>query len=162
MFAKGQKGDINVRGAFLHMAADALVSLAVVGAGLAIRLTGKAWIDPAMSLIVVAVIAGGTWGLLRQSFDLALDAVPQGIDPGEVKAYFASLPGITGVHDLHISAMSTTETALTVHLVCSGGVEDPLMRQIGKDLHDRFTIDHPTIQVEGRDFECPMEPDDVV
>ncbi|RYE81694.1 MAG: cation transporter [Myxococcales bacterium] len=163
MFAKGQEGDINVRGAFLHMAADALVSLAVVAAGFAMRLTGRAWIDPAMSLLVVAVIAWSTWGLLRQSFDLALDAVPEGIDPSAVRDYLAGQPGVVDVHDLHIWAMSTTETAPTVHLVCPGGVDDERLRAIGDDLHDRFGIEHPTIQVErGGQGECPMAPKEVL
>lgn len=162
MFASGRKGDLNVRGAFQHMAADALVSLAVVGAGLAIKLTGAAWIDPAMSLVVVAVIAVGTWGLLRQSFDLALDAVPEGIDPAAVKARLAVYPGVTAVHDLHIWAMSTTETALTVHLVAPEGLGDADLRALAEILHDEFGIEHPTVQVERGEGDCPLAPDDVL
>jgi cobalt-zinc-cadmium efflux system protein len=117
LFLSGRTSDLNVRGAFLHMVADAGVSVGVVLAGLGMRLTGWLWLDPTASLAVVAVIAVGTWGLLRESADLALDAVPEGIDPAAVRDYLRGLPGITELHDLHIWAMSTTETALTVHLV---------------------------------------------
>lgn len=163
MFARGRKGDVNIKAAFLHMAADALVSAAVVAAGFAMRLTGKAWIDPAMSLLVAGVVAWGTWGLLRQSFDLALDAVPEEIDPAEVKAYLGALPEVVDVHDLHIWGMSTTEAALTVHLVCPDGLDDARLQAVGAELHERFGVEHPTIQVEhGGHGECPMAPDHVL
>jgi cobalt-zinc-cadmium efflux system protein len=149
LFMAGQKGDLNVRGAFLHMAADAAVSLGVVLAALAMRFTGWLWLDPAVSLAVVAVITLGTWGLLRESLDLALDAVPAGIHPAEVEAYLAALPGVEAVHDLHIWGMSTTEAALTVHLVKpDAGVDDALLARINTELHDKFGIEHTTVQFE--------------
>lgn len=155
LFLKGRANDINIKGAFLHMAADAGVSAAVVLGGLAISLTGLAWIDPAMSLLVVAVIAIGTWGLLRDSVNLSLDAVPPGIDPAAVEEYLRGLPGILRVHDLHIWAMSTMESALTAHLVKPDGrIDDPLLQQIRKELHDRFEIEHATIQLECGDAHC--------
>ena len=121
LFARGRKSDINVRGAFLHMAADALVSLGVVIAGAVILWTGAWWVDPGASLVIVVVIGVGTWGLLKDSVKMALLAVPETIDEGEVRAYLAGLPGVTAVHDLHIWAMSSTENALTAHLVIPGG-----------------------------------------
>lgn len=152
MFAAGRKGDLNTRGAFLHMAADAAVSLGVVLSGLAIALTGWAWIDPATSLVVAAIILIGTWGLLRESLSLALDAAPPTVDTGGIRAYLGGLPGVGGVHDLHIWALSTTETALTAHLVVAPGHGgDALLRQAREDLHDRFGIEHATLQLEGAD-----------
>ncbi|USA39905.1 cation diffusion facilitator family transporter [Pelagerythrobacter marinus] len=149
MFMRGRHHDLNIRGAYLHMAADALVSLGVVIAGAAILLTGATWIDPLTSLVIVAVIAWGTWGLLKDSVKMSLLAVPEGIDEGEVRAYLAGLPGVEAVHDLHIWPMSTTETALTAHLVMPGGhAGDALLRQIGRDLRERFGIDHATVQIE--------------
>jgi cobalt-zinc-cadmium efflux system protein len=163
LFARGREGDLNIRGAFLHMAADALVSLAVVVAGVLIVWTGRAWLDPAISLAVVAVIAWSTWDLLKQSFNLALDAVPAGIDAAEVRRYLQDQPGVASVHDLHIWGMSTTEAALTAHLVASDGLSDEDLRRIGDELHDRFGIEHPTLQVErGTEGHCPLEPDSVV
>ncbi|MEO1959649.1 MAG: cation diffusion facilitator family transporter, partial [Paracoccus sp. (in: a-proteobacteria)] len=120
LFMRGQD-DINIRGAFLHMAADALVSLGVVIAGLAIIWTGARWIDPAVSLVIVAVIGWGTWGLLKDSVAMSMLAVPRGIAESDVRAYLAALPGVETVHDLHIWPMSTTETALTAHLVMPQG-----------------------------------------
>jgi cobalt-zinc-cadmium efflux system protein len=147
----GRKSDLNIRGAFLHMAADAGVSLGVVIAGIFILATGRLWIDPTISLIITIIILLGTWGLLRDSFNLAMDAVPQGIDPEAVKAYLAGIPGVTGVHDLHIWAMSTTETALTAHLVKPDSEDDDeILEKAGKELHDRFGIEHTTIQWERR------------
>jgi cobalt-zinc-cadmium efflux system protein len=149
MFAKGRKSDINVRGAFLHMAADALVSLGVVIAGAVILLTGLWWIDPAVSLAIVVVIGVGTWGLLKASVKMALLAVPEGIDEGEVRAYLAGLPGVTAIHDLHIWAMSSTESALTAHLVIPGGHRgDPFLHEVTHELEHRFRIGHATVQVE--------------
>lgn len=148
LFMSGRHHDVNIRGAFLHMAADAGVSLGVVIAGIVIRATGWHWVDPATSLLIAIVIFISTWDLLKESLNLALHAVPLGIDPYEVQSYLASVPGITEVHDLHIWAMSTTETALTVQLV-KPIVEDddPLLCKLQKELHDRFGIEHTTIQI---------------
>jgi len=151
LFLSGRKQDLNIRGAFLHMAADAGVSAGVVLAGVAILTTGWLWIDPAVSLIITAIILAGTWGLLRDSFNLALDAVPAGIDPEAVKSYLSDLPGVKGVHDLHIWAMSTSETALTAHLLKpESGDDDTLIEQAGRELQERFGIAHITIQWERR------------
>lgn len=149
LFMAGQKRDLNIRGAFLHMAADAGVSAGVVGAGLAIGVTGWVWVDPASSLLVVVVILLGTWGMLRDSVNLALDAVPEGIDPGAVQEYLVGLPGVAEVHDLHIWGMSTTDVALTAHLVKpDAGNEDALIATACRELHDRFGIEHATLQME--------------
>ena len=165
MFAAGRKGDLNIRGAFLHMAADAAISAGVVVAGIAILLTGLRWIDPVVSLAISAVIIWGTWDLLRESVNLALHAVPRQIDPDEVDTYLRDLPGISEVHDLHIWPMSTTETAITVHLVKPDGViDDRLLCQIKDDLHTRFSISHVTIQCESGDaaHPCEQEPEHIV
>ncbi len=149
LFLRGREHDLNVHGAFLHMAADALVSVGVVAAGLVIRFAGWAWVDPATSLLVVAVIAAGTWGLFRESLDLALDAVPAGIDPAAVRAYLAGLPGVAAVHHLHVWAMSTTEVALTAHLVKPDGrLDDALLTRAAEELRERFGIAHATLQLE--------------
>ncbi len=149
LFSRGRKHDLNIRGAFLHMAADAGVSAGVVVAGLAILATGWVWIDPVMTLIIGAVILGGPWGLLRESFNLALHAVPEGIDPEAVEASLMGLPGVTAVHDVHIWAMSTTETALTAHLVKQDAQDDDtIIANATRVLHDRFQIQHTTLQWE--------------
>lgn len=149
MFMRGRKHDLNIRGAFMHMAADTLVSVGVVGAGIAILLTGVPWIDPATSLIIVAVIGYGTWGLLKDSVKMGLLAVPEGIDEGEVRAYLASLREVTAVHDLHIWPMSTTETALTAHLVMPSGYPGgAFLREVAHELDHRFRIGHATVQVD--------------
>ena len=149
MFMRGRKHDINIRGAFLHMAADALVSVGVVVAGVAILLTGALWIDPVTSLIIVAVIAWGTWGLLKDSVKMSLLAVPDTIDEGEVRGYLSGLPGVGAVHDLHIWPMSTTETALTAHLVMpQGHPGDAFLHDLAHELEHRFSIEHATVQVE--------------
>ncbi len=161
LFMAGRKDDLNIRGAFLHMAADAGVSLGVVVAGLVILLTGWQWLDPVVSLAIVAVILVGTWGLLRDSVNLALDAVPEGIDTAAVTTYLAALPGVTEVHDLHIWAMSTTETALTAHLVIPGIRDgDALLARVCAELHDRFGIEHATVQIEHGDpaYPCGLAP----
>lgn len=149
LFMSGRKGDLNVRGAFLHMAADAIVSAGVVAAGFAMLATGLLWLDPAVSLAIVAVIAAGTWGLLRDSVNLAMDAVPSGIDPTAIDNHSRHVPGVTEVHDLHIWGMSTTESALTVHLVRPHLEDDDhLLVDLSRELHERFGIEHPTIQIE--------------
>lgn len=155
LFAKGRKGDANLRGAFLHLASDAAVSFGVVIAGAAILRTGWMWLDPLVSLVVSVVILVGTWGLLKQSVNLALDAVPEGIDVEAVNAYLTGLPGVLEVHDLHIWAMSTTETALTAHLVMATNTCEPrFLGDVAKALHDKFEIEHSTLQVE-----APEAPD---
>ncbi|HNV02652.1 MAG TPA: cation diffusion facilitator family transporter [Vicinamibacterales bacterium] len=160
LFLRGREGDLNVRGAFLHLAADAAVSAGVVLAGLAILATGRTWIDPLTTLVIAVVILGSTWGLLRQSVNLALHAVPEWIDPAAVEAYLAALPGVTAVHDLHIWAMSTTETALTAHLVKRDAHDDDaIMAEATRVLHDRFGIHHTTLQWErGAGACCPRLP----
>jgi cobalt-zinc-cadmium efflux system protein len=149
LFMAGREGDLNIRGAFLHMAADAATSAGVVVAALIMRQTGWLWLDPAVSLAIVLVITIGTWGLLRDSVNLAMDAVPEGIDRDAIEAYLAGLPGVTEVHDLHIWGMSTTETALTVHLIRSSPlIDDALIAEASRELHDRFRIGHATFQFE--------------
>ncbi len=149
MFARGRKGDINIRGAYLHMAADAAVSAGVVAGGALILWTGAAWIDPALSLVIVAVILWSTWGLLRDSVTMALNAVPQGIDPEKVEAALAALPGVARVHDLHIWPMSTTEVALTAHLLIPAGHPgDAFLRDAEHRLEHDFGIGHATLQIE--------------
>jgi cobalt-zinc-cadmium efflux system protein len=163
LFVKGRESDLNIKGAFLHMTADAGVSLGVVLAGFAIIRTGWYWIDPLTSLVIVAIIAIGTWGLLRDSAQLALQAVPPGIDANEVKAYLAALPEVVSVHDLHIWPMSTTETALTAHLEMPGGNGgDEFLHQVCQYLHDEFKIEHCTIQIEQNAKACSLEPEENV
>ena len=153
MFMSGRKEDLNIRGAFLHMVADAVVSLGVVIAGAIILLTGWEWLDPVMSLIIVAIILVSTWELLRDSINLALDAVPAGIDIAGITSYLLQLPGVVEVHDLHIWGMSTTETALTAHLVVPTTVDtDALIARATDELHDRFNIEHTTLQMEHGDL----------
>ncbi|MFV0624103.1 cation diffusion facilitator family transporter [Sphingomonas sp. ac-8] len=149
LFARGRKGDVNVRGAFLHMAADAAVSAGVVIAGALYLWSGAPWIDPAVSLLVVAVILWSTWGLLRESTVLALQAVPPGIDPDKVAAMLEDLPGVARLHDLHIWPMSTTETALTAHLVMPDGHPgDAFLANAQQRLTHDFGIGHATLQIE--------------
>lgn len=152
LFMRGRHHDLNIRGAFLHMAADALVSLGVVIAGAAILLTGARWIDPATSLAIVLVIAWGTWGLLKDSVKLGLNAVPGHIDEAAVRAHLAALPGVARVHDLHIWPMSTTETVLTAHLIIPAGHPgDAFLADTRRLLHDGFGIGHVTLQIETGD-----------
>ncbi len=155
LFARGRKGDVNIRGAYLHMLADAGISAAVVVSGFLILKTGLNWIDPALSLVVVAIILRGTWGLLRESVAMALDAVPDGIDSAAVAAFLKTRPGVATVHDLHIWAMGTTDTALTAHLVMPDGHPgDAALAGLAHDLEHRFGIGHATIQVETGAADC--------
>ena len=162
LFIKGSKGDLNIRGAYLHMAADAAVSLGVVVAGIAMIFTGWYWLDPVISLVIVAVIIIGTWGLLRESVQLALSAVPAHIEVAAVETYLRQCTGVTDIHDLHIWGMSTTESALTVHLVMPEGYPgDAFTDDIMCTLKERFSIQHSTLQVElgMTDHACALHPD---
>lgn len=164
MFVQGAKTDLNLRAAFAHMLTDALVSVAVVIAGAAILFTGWLWLDPVVSLAVAVVIVFGTWGLLRDSVNMVLAAAPPGIEPDEVRAELEGMPGVTGLHDLHIWPMSTTETALTCHLIMPAGHPgDQFLAEACERLHERFGIGHVTIQVEiGDGAACRLEPEHVV
>jgi cobalt-zinc-cadmium efflux system protein len=161
---RGGKGDINVRAAFQHMLADALVATGVVVAGGLILLTHWSWLDPLTSLVVSGLIVWGTWGLLRESLSMALDAVPRGIEPAEVRGFLSGLPGVQGVHDLHIWSMSTTDTALTCHLLMPAGhPSDRFLSEVCGALKDRFGIGHATLQVEtDATHPCALEPEHVV
>ncbi|MBI2289211.1 MAG: cation transporter [Betaproteobacteria bacterium] len=165
LFMAGRKTDLNIRGAYLHMAADAGVSLGVVVAGIGMAYTRWTWLDPVASLLIVMVICISTWRLLRDSVKLALHAAPENVDPQEVRRYLAGLPGVAEVHDLHIWAMSTTETALTVHLVMPAGHPgDEFFSQLVRHIEDRFRIGHATVQIEtGTSANpCILAPDHVV
>jgi cobalt-zinc-cadmium efflux system protein len=164
MFMRGRRDDINVRAQFVHMAADAGVSASVVLAGLLIMLTGWLWVDPLASLGIAMAIVVTSWGLLRESVDLAMDAVPGGVAHDDVQDYLASVPGVIEVHDLHIWGLSTTETALTAHLVCSDEPGETNLHALTHELRDRFGIGHATLQIEtGADAElCRLRPHDVV
>ncbi len=156
LFVKGRKNDLNLRGAFLHLAYDALISAGVVLAAIVIYYTGWLWIDPVMGLLIVIVIVGGTWGLLRDSVNLILDAVPQGIDRRAVHDYLQQIAGVSQVHDLHIWAMSTFENCLTAHLVMPQNTlwdSEDSYAAIGASLKEKFNIHHVTLQVE-KDLEC--------
>jgi cobalt-zinc-cadmium efflux system protein len=164
-FVRGRHGDLNIRSAYLHMAADTLVSIGVVIAGAVMMGTGWFWVDPAVGLVIVAVIVVGTWDLLRHSIRLALDAVPASIDPEAVRGYLGGLMGVAELHDLHIWPMSTTETALTCHLVMPAGHPgDAMLARLAVELRQRFAIQHATIQVETGDpaHPCELVPDHVV
>jgi cobalt-zinc-cadmium efflux system protein len=159
LFVRGRKKDLNIRGAYLHMAADAILSLGVVVAGAVIIWTGWQWVDPVTSLIIAAVIFVGTWGLLRESLDLAMHAVPPSIRLHEVQEFLGGLPGVTDVHDLHVWAMSTSEIALTAHLVRpDSDNDDGLLQQVSQDLHERFEISHTTIQIERSIVDASCRP----
>ena len=159
LFARGSKGDLNIRGAFLHMASDAAISAGVVVAALVTLRTGWRWLDPSVSLVIAALIIAGTWGLLRESVRLALDGVPAGVDQAGVARYLAALPGVAQVHDLHIWSMSTTEVALTAHLVRPGaGLDDALHARIAHELDHDFGIAHVTIQCEAASGEHGCQP----
>jgi cobalt-zinc-cadmium efflux system protein len=149
LFVSGRKRDLNIQGAFLHMAADAGVSIGVVVAGLLIVFLDWRWIDPAITLLIAALVLLGTWELLRDSLNLAMDAVPKHIDPVQVRAYLIGLGGVADLHDLHIWAMSTTQAALTVHLVMPDArADDAFLARVEQHLFDEFGIEHATIQVE--------------
>jgi cobalt-zinc-cadmium efflux system protein len=149
LFVKGQKHDLNIRGAFLHMAADAGVSLGVVVAGIIITLTGWLWIDPVISLVIVAIIFIGTWGLLRDSTSYVLDFVPRRIDIQGIQQFLLDIDKVQSIHDLHIWPLSTTETALTVHLVVNeDSLDNAFLVDVAQRLHDHFNIEHSTIQIE--------------
>jgi cobalt-zinc-cadmium efflux system protein len=148
LFMAGSKDDINIRGAYLHLAADAAISLGVLLAGLAVRYTGWNWIDPAISMVIVAIIVWSTWALLTQSLRMVLAAVPDNVDRTSVEQFLRSHPGVSEVHDLHIWAMSTTETALTAQLVTPAGYPgDVTVDSISQTLKDKYAIDHSTLQV---------------
>ena len=156
LFMRGRAHDLNIRGAFLHMAADALVSAGVVVAGALTLWMGWAWLDPVFSLLIAAVILAGTWSLLRQSLHLLFDGVPDAVDPHAVHDYLASLPGISHVHDLHIWAMDTSQVAMTAHLVMPHGrADDAFLQTVTQQLHDRFGITHATLQVVNVPFTVP-------
>src|SRR6266849_3951567 len=162
LFMRGRHGDLNIRGAYLHMAADAGVSFGVVVAAGVIMLTGWQWVDPAISLCIAAVVLASGWGLARDSVNLALDGVPKGIELAEVKDYLGQLSGVTEVHDLHIWAMGTNETALTAHLVRPGGYDDPFLHGLCEELLHRFNIQHATLQVEAGSDVCKLAPSELV
>lgn len=148
LFMKGQKEDLNIKGAFLHMAADAGVSLGVLVAGLLINLTGLQWIDPVTSFLIISVVLWGTWKLFTDSIDLALDAVPKNININQVRDFIFSIEGVAGIHDLHIWAMSTTKVALSAHLITSKQTGNSFIKEIQNGLHEKFKIEHTTIQIE--------------
>lgn len=153
LFLRRDQDDLNVRGAYLHMVADALVSVGVVVAGLTIRWTGWTIVDPLVSIAIALVIVAGTWSLLRESLALSLDAVPTGLDTDEVRAALAELPGVGEVHHVHIWPLSTTEVALTAHIVAKGDARAPILTAANAMLASRFGIGHATLQVE--DAPCP-------
>lgn len=160
LFFSGQKEDLNIRAAFLHMTADAGVSLGVAAAGVIILFTGWLIVDPIISLLIVAVIVIATWSLLRSSFNLALDSVPEGIDPAAIREYLTGLENVSEIHDLHVWPLSTTETALTVHLRIAEPGGKNFLARVEKELRERFRIDHSTIQVEGDDEKpCRLDRD---
>lgn len=156
LFMRGRENDLNIRGAFLHMAADALVSAGVVVAGALTLWMGWTWLDPVVSLLIAAVILVGTWNLFRQSLHLLFDGVPDSVDPQAVHDYLASLPGINRVHDLHIWAMDTSQVAMTAHLVMPHGhADDAFLKEVTDQLHNRFEITHATLQVVNVPFTEP-------
>ena len=165
LFVSGQKHDLNLRGAFLHLASDALVSVGVVVTGLVIIRTGLLWLDPLVSLLIGVAILASTWGLFRESLNLLLHAVPAHIDPAKVRAYLAAQPEVLQVHDLHIWAMSTSDIALTAHLIrkCCN-VDNAFLERVAHELREQFGIGHATLQIEadGDGRQCSLEPDEVI
>ena len=164
LFNAGEKGDINVRGAYLHMAADAATSLGVAVSGVVVLFTGWLWLDPVVTLVLAAVILVGAWGLMRDAFKLALQAVPRDIDIGKVRAFLEQLPGVTEVHDLHIWGMSTTENAMTAHLVVPGGHPgNAFLLHAAHEIEAKFSVHHVTLQVELANGQaCELAPAHVV
>lgn len=154
LFIKGQKNDLNIKGAYLHMVADASVSLGVVFAGLLINITGKQWIDPATSFIIILIIAWGTWKLFTSSIDLALDAIPKHIDYQKVKEFLLNSKGVKSIHDLHIWALSTSQVALSVHLYIPNGTNDDFLTELQEEFEHEFGIKHITIQIENKEIDC--------
>lgn len=164
-FLRGGKQDLNVRAAFLHLAGDAGISVGVVVAAIVVLRTGWFWVDPALSLAVAGLILVSTWSLLRRSLNLVLDAVPEGIDIDAVRAYLSSLPCVREVHDLHVWPLSTTESALTAHLVMPGNACEPtFLADVCRQLHERFEIDHATLQVDPEEAPspCKLAPDEIL
>jgi len=156
LFMKGRRKDLNLRSAFLHLASDAVLAMGVALSGAIILGTGWFWLDPAISIVIAVAILAGTWSLMKKSMNLILDAVPEGIDPIQVKAFLGTLAGVIEIHDLHIWAMSTTETALTAHLVMPGNSCRPtFLAEACKALHDRFGIDHATLQIDPEEAPAP-------
>lgn len=164
LFASGRKGDLNIRGAFLHMVGDAAVSAGVVVSAALILWTGRLWLDPAMSLIICAVILWSIWGLLRSSVGMSLSAVPEGVELGAVRSFLADRPGVAAIHDLHIWPISTTETAMTCHLVMPAGHPgDDFLMESARVLKERYKIGHATLQIEiDENNACALAPDSVV
>lgn len=164
LFARGRKGDINIQGAFLHMAGDAAVSAGVVISAALILWTGRLWLDPAMSLVICAVILWSTWGLLRSSVGMSLSAVPEGVELGAVHSFLADRPGVAAIHDLHVWPISTTETAMTCHLVMPAGHPgDDFLMEAARVLKKRYKISHATLQIEiDENSACALAPDSVV
>ena len=163
LFLRGRTHDINIAGVFTHMMGDAALSLGVVITAFLIGRTGWLWLDPLMSIALATAIFWSSWGLMRDGTNMALDAVPPGVDPAAVHSYLSRLPGVSEVHDLHIWAISTTETALTVHLVrADGRVDDAFLMDAAHDLDHRFGIRHSTIQIETGEQECRLAPTSVV
>lgn len=162
LFAKGSEGDVNVRAAFLHLASDAVVAAGVALTGVAIHFSGLRWLDPVASMLVSVVVLISTWSLLRKAIDLAMHAVPKGIDEDKVNAWFAALPGVVGVHDLHIWAMSTTENALTAHVVVKAMPTSALACELDMKVRDAFAIHHVTIQIDPEDAACELAHEDAI
>jgi cobalt-zinc-cadmium efflux system protein len=164
LFLRDRKSDLNIRAQFLHLAGDAVISLGVVIAAVVIQFTGLLWLDPAASMAIALVIAISTWGVLRESVDLAMDAVPDQVPHADVQAWLAGLPGVTEVHDLHIWGLSTTETALTAHLVCAEAADNRRLHDLTTELRQRFRIGHATLQIESEADAalCRLRPNDVV
>lgn len=165
LFFKGQNHDLNIRGAFLHMAADAAISLGVVIAGLVIMVKGWLWVDPVMSLIIVAVIFYGTWELLMDSINYSIDAVPEGVDIQGIRNYLTAFAHVDHIHDLHVWPLSTSEVALTVHLVVNdGNLDNSFLHDLQHHLHDAFGIEHSTIQIESSQAEnhCMLDRPDCI
>ncbi len=165
LFFAGRREDLNTRAAFVHLAGDAAIALGVVGASLVIEWTGWAWVDPATGLLVSVLILVSTWALLRSSLDLVLDAVPDGIDIDAVRAFLGQLPRVRDVHDLHVWAMSTTETALTAHLVMPSSPREPtFLSSTCRELHERFGIEHATLQVDPEEAPdlCRLAPEETL